>query len=156
MTTADLALVISVISLIISIWSAIATRRATQFKRLSELRTKATNLRWQMYYRLADVKESAQKAGLLEKDAKGNWPETIEGLERLLKRAQEREDTFASVYSARKWLPFVLPESTIEEWHHRVDGIATSVDVSRKELVPEFKKNAEAMIQLLLIRPCEV
>lgn len=149
MTTAELALAISLVSLCISIWSAIATRRTSQFKRLSELRTKATNFRWQMYYRLADVKDAARKAGLLDEGAKGNWPETINRLEVLLKKAQAQEETFASVYETRKWIPFVLPESTIEEWHHHVDGIATSVDVSRNELVPEFKKSAEAMAQLL-------
>jgi hypothetical protein len=149
MTTAELALVISIISIIVSIWSAFATRRAMQFKRLGELRTKSTNLRWEMHYRLEDVKEAAKKAGLLDIDAKGNWGKDIARLESILIKVREQEKAFASVYTIRKWVPLILPESTIEEWHHKVDNIATSVDVSRRELVPKFKKSAEELAQLL-------
>ena len=149
MTIAEFALAISFLSIGISIWSAVATRRANQFKRLSELRSKATNLTWQMHYRLSDVKKASQIAGLLEEGAKGNWNKLVADLERLLKEAKEREEFFSSVYSSRKWVPLVIPESIIEEWHHHVDSIATSVDISRKEIAPELQKNAELMSQLL-------
>lgn len=149
MTTAEIALVISLISLFMSIWSWIATRRANQFKRLSELRTKATQLRWQMDYRLRDVRTAAEKMGLLAEGAKGNWREIIEGLERLLDQARKRENSYSNVYDLSRFAPFVLPESTIEAWHHEVDRIAASVDISRKELIPELQKNAELMTHLL-------
>jgi len=102
-----------------------------------------------MYYRLSDVKEAAQKLGLLEEGASGNWKENIAKLEAILDQAKQREDRYASVFESRKYIPLTLPESTIESWHHEVDRIAASVDISRKELIPALKESAETFGRLL-------
>lgn len=152
MTTAEWALVIASVSLGFSVWSGIVARRATQFKRLSELRSKVGHLRWQMYYRLSDVKEAARNAGLLDDGAEGHWKETIAALERLLQGAGKTEESFGTIYNVMAFVPFVLPESTVEAWHHELDQLRASVEISRTELIPKFKESAEKMAQLLEVQ----
>jgi len=143
------ALLIATVSLGFSIWSGFMARRATQFQRLSELRTKTVSLRWKMFYRLENVKEAAENAGLLKDNAKGNWKETITRLERGLRQADEAESRFAGVYNGLSLVPIVLPESIVESWHHGIDSITTSVDASQSELIPALKQSAEKMLDLL-------
>jgi hypothetical protein len=103
-----------------------------------------------MDYRLQDVRDAAQKLGLLDEGAAGNWKTNITRLEAILEQARQRQDFFKSVYESRKYVPLALSESIIEEWHHEVDRIAASVDISRKELIPALKDAAEKFGSLLL------
>ena len=149
MTTEVWALIIAIISLGVSIWAGYVSRRSAQFQRLSDLRTKAAELRWNMYYRLHDVRDAAKEAGLLNEENPQNWIERIDSLERLLVQAEEREESYRKVYTALSALPVIIPESIVEDWHHEVDRIATSVEVSRKELVPKFQESTRQMVELL-------
>lgn len=149
METEVWALIIAIISLVVSIWAGYVSRRSAQFQRLSDLRTKATALRWNMHYRLSDVRDAANAVGLLNEANPNNWIERIESLERLLAEAEEREERYRKIYSGLSVLPIIMPESIVEDWHHEVDRIATSVEVSRKELVPKFQESTKKMAELL-------
>ncbi len=137
------ALVVSVISLAYSIWTNFVNRRAVQFQKLAELRTKVASLRWKMYYRLLDLREIIKQYSAIDAASAHDWSDTIATLERQLGLTQEDEENLTELYKFLERFPFVLPTGSIEAIHHGIDSMTASVDISRKNLIPKLRKIIE-------------
>jgi len=127
-----LALLVSITSLVFSIWTGIFAYRATQFRRLSELRTKTTSLYWNMYYRLEDAKINIKQPST---DSPDN---IIKRLEQGLINVKKLEIEYKEIYNALSSSIIntrVLSTNRIEELHHYLDTMSISVKVSREELL---------------------
>jgi hypothetical protein len=142
------ALIVSFVSLLYSLYTGHVTRRALQFQKLAELRTKLTRLRWKMVYRLSDLKQcidALEKAMPSEAEA---WNKHIADLERILETNNRYEVSIADLYRMLERIPLILSPGHLESLHHYVDGITESVDVSRAEVVKKLQDAVEELKEL--------
>lgn len=134
-----LALLISVISLVFSFRTYYVNHRIQQFQKLAELRTKVTQLRWKIYYRLKDLQGCISTLSKLNHPDANKWDEIIASMQSDLRIADEYSLQLTDVYKTLEKIPAFIRSSKLEELHHNIDCIRESVDVSRNEVLQRMK-----------------
>ncbi len=137
-TTPVLALLIAVLSLVLSLHTGVTTRRANQLQRLASIRTKLSGLMWKIQFDLSQYERCARQLDQLCTDEETTWAQDTSFLKEGSATIAELKSCLDSISSTLSKFPLTLGAGRIDEIEHRVDSITEGVSLASEKLLPRM------------------